>query len=80
MRANIISSVNTIGTRNMAGVLDDREVEGRNAVSAIGHDAYEIGDLVKESGGGTTGETNGTVPAGDVVILQPREAESAASV
>jgi hypothetical protein len=77
MKANTISCVSTIAARSMAGVLGDRGVRGRNV---IGHDIREFGAVVEQDGGGSTGETNGTVRAGDIVLLRPREAECAASV
>jgi hypothetical protein len=77
MKAKIINSVSAISKRKIAC---GGGVKGRNAVNVVVHGACETGALVKETGVGTTGRRKCTVPAGDIVMLRPHDAELAASV
>ena len=52
---------------------------GNTAGAAKGRNAFDVDALVTRTGGSTTGETNGTGPASDFVVLPLHEAEVAAS-
>jgi hypothetical protein len=52
---------------------------GNTAGAAKGRNAFDVDALVTRTGGSTTGETNGTGPASDFVVLPLDEAEVAAS-
>jgi hypothetical protein len=69
-----MSGPSIVDSGNTAGA-----AKGRNAVDVIGRNAFDVDALVTRTGGSTTGETNGTGPASDFVVLPLHEAEVAAS-
>src|SRR6202162_2441819 len=73
------SSISIIGTGNMASALAGRALAGGNAVEIIGRDPVKAKELAAALGGATVG-TDGTAPAGDIVVLAVPYASAAAVI
>jgi predicted dinucleotide-binding enzyme len=74
-----MSSISIIGLGNMASALANRALAGGNAVEIIGRDPAKAKEVAAALGGATVG-TEGTAPAGDIVILAVPYASAAAVV
>jgi 8-hydroxy-5-deazaflavin:NADPH oxidoreductase len=72
-------SISIVGTGSMARALAGRALAGGNAVEIIGRDAAKAKELATTLDGATIG-TDGTAPAGGIVILAVPYASAAAVV